>query len=534
MGRLLSVAVTCPALALGGAALALHLWASRFYDYFSDELYFIVCGRHLDWGYVDQPPLVPIIARIEQELFGDSLIGLRLVPTLAAVALTALTVEAARRLGGGLFARWLAGLAVLFAPVFLGVAQTLSTDSLQPLAWLAATLALIVAIESDKPLPWYALGAISGITFLDKYAIAFFLVAAAGGILLTPERRVLTRLAPWLSVLIFFAIVTPNLLWQNAHGWPFLELNSWAIAGRNIAYDPLGYFAQQVILVGPLAAPIWIAGLWGFGFWPRYAAQRWIAIAWVLLMAMMLLTHGKSYYPAGIYPILLAGGAIVIETRVQRASFRTGIATGVALAGVALLPFVTPVLALERFLSYQSTFARLTGFNQRTAALDRQAVGALPANYASMFGYREIAAAVGRAYQALPASDKRKAVFFGRSYAEAAAVEVFKGSQPLPPAISGHNNYFLWGPRGHDGSVVFLLTTAPRSDLLASLGAGARAAQVGDAKTMHDDLLARFVSAQPVAQIDNPLAQPFERGLTLWLCRGLKVPMNWQTLKVYR
>ena len=123
-----------PALILGAAALALHLWASPRYDVFGDELYFIICGQHPDWGYVDQPPLVPLLAAAERWLFGDSLIGLRLIPTLAAAALTGLSAEAARRLGGGLFARWLTGLAVLLAPVFLGVAQTFSTDSLQPLA----------------------------------------------------------------------------------------------------------------------------------------------------------------------------------------------------------------------------------------------------------------------------------------------------------------------------------------------------------------------------------------------------------------
>jgi hypothetical protein len=533
VSRLLSNAAAHPALILGVSALALHLWASAGYDYFSDELYFIVCGQHVAWGYVDQPPLTPLIAGLAHGLFGNSLVGLRLVPTLTAAALVALTTEAARRLGGGFFARWLCGLAVLLAPVFLGVAQTLSTDSLQPLAWLAATLALISAIESERSLPWYVLGAIAGVAFLDKYAIAFFLIAAAGGIVLTPERRVLARVAPWLSTLLFLLIVTPNLLWQRAHGWPFLELNSWAIANRNIAYEPLGYLVQQVILLGPLSSPIWLAGLAGFAFWQRFAAQRWIAIAWILLMAMMLLTHGKSYYPAGIYPILLAGGAVVIELLLQRASFRAALATGVLVAGVALLPFVTPALPLETFLSYQGAFNRVTGLNRGTAALDRQALGRLPANYASMFGYREIVAAVGRAYQALPAKDKAKAVFFGRSYAEAAAIDVLSGSKPMPLAISGHNNYFLWGPHGHDGSVVLLLSTAPRPDLLATFGAIAPVARVADNRTVRDELLKTFTSAQPVARIDNPFAQPFERNLTLWLCRGPKVPMDWQSLKHY-
>src|SRR5271170_575185 len=128
-----------PGLILATAALAVHLWANAGYDYFVDELYFIVCGQHLAWGYVDQPPLAPLIARGARELFGDSLLGLRLVPAFAAAGLAALTTEAARRLGGGLFARWLAGLAVLAAPVLCADGLVLSADTLQPLAWLAAS-----------------------------------------------------------------------------------------------------------------------------------------------------------------------------------------------------------------------------------------------------------------------------------------------------------------------------------------------------------------------------------------------------------
>jgi 4-amino-4-deoxy-L-arabinose transferase-like glycosyltransferase len=516
-----------PALVLATAALALHLWVSAGYDYFGDELYFIVCGQHPDWGYVDQPPLVPCLAGAERWLFGDSLTGLRLIPTLAAAALTGLSAEAARRLGGGLFARWLTGLAVLLAPAFLGVAQTFSTDSLQPLAWLAATLLLMEAIERPRPAPWFWLGALVGVAFLDKYSIAFFLAAAASGLVLTPERRVMARPGPWIAAGLALLIALPNLIWQQVHGWPFLQLNARAISGRNIDYSPVGYLLQQILLIGPLAAPIWLAGLAGFAFWPRLAAMRWIAITWVALMAMMTLLHGKSYYPAGVYPILLAGGAVVIEAGVRSTAARAAIGASVFLGGAVLAPFVSPVMPVERFIAYEQAIGHAAGLSSRTAALDNQPLGVLPANYASMFGYREIAAAVGRAYQALPPRDRAQAVFFGRSYAEAAAVEVFGGPWGSPPAISGHNNYFLWGPRGHDGAVVLLLTSAPRAGLLQAYGPST----IGTPEAMRAMLLRIYASVEPVAQIDPAYAQPIERGLTLWLCRGRKTSLEWASLK---
>jgi len=543
MRRLMAQLEEHPGLILAIAALALHLWANSGYDYFVDELYFIVCGQHLAWGYVDQPPLAPLMARCARELFGDSLLGLRLVPALAAAGLAALTTVAARRLGGGLFARWLAGLAVLAAPVLCADGLVLSADTLQPLAWLAASLALIAAIKSEParagpkawPIAWIVLGVIAGAALMAKYVMAYFLVAAGIGLILTPERRVLARPGPWLAAGLALLIVLPNLLWQQSHGWPFLQLNAAAFNGRNLSYGPLGYLLQEVMIVGPLTAPIWIAGLAGFAFWPRFAAMRWLAIAWAVLMATMVLTHGKSYYPAAIYPILLAGGAVVVEAAIHSRAARGAIVAATVFAGAALAPFTLPILPVQWFVAYQRALGQTAGLKAERVAIDKQPVGELPANYANMFGWREIAAAVGKAYQALPPTDQARAVFFARDYNEAAAVDVFGGAWRLPPAISAHNNYYLWGPQGHDGRVVLLLSTARREDLLKAYASVGAAARIGDVDAVHRELLKTYGSAEPVASIDSAYAYPFERRLTLWLCRDRKVPFaaDWQSLKLY-
>jgi hypothetical protein len=495
-----------PALLLGAATLTLHLWANGGYDFFRDELYFIVCGRHLAWGYVDQPPLVPLIARAAQTLFGNSLLGLRLVPALGAAALVALSADAARRLGGGIFARWLAGLAVLTVPVFRLDGLLLSTDSLQPLLWLAATLALIEAVERRRPAAWYALGAVAGIAMLDKYMIAFFLAAAAIGLVLTPERRIFLRPAPWLAAGLALLIALPNLLWQQTHGWPFLELGAAAAGGKNVAYSPVDWLVQQIVTLGPATAPIWLTGLASFAFRPRFAAARWIAIAWAVLMVVMMLVHGKPYYPAGIYPILLAGGAVAIEAAIRNRAARLAVAAFTALGGLIILPFALPILPVDRFIAYEDAI----GLKPQSG--EKLALGALPQYYADMFGWRAMAAAVGRAYQALPAEDQARAVFFAGNYGEAGAIDVFGGPWHLPPAISGHNNYYLWGPDGHDGSVVLRFSRAS-----------------------HDELLEAYESAEPLARLEDPYAMPYESGLTLWLCRNRRVSLaeQWAAIKHY-
>jgi len=490
-----------PALVLGLVALALHLGANGGYDYFRDELYFIACGNHLAWGYVDQPPLVPWIARLARTLTGDSLLGLRLVPALAAAGLAALTADAARRLGGGLFARWLAGIAILAAPFFVIGGLLLSTDVLQPIAWLALTLAILEAIEQDRPNAWLVAGGIAGVALLSKYMIAFYLVALLAGLLATRYRTALLRPTPWLGIALILLIPLPNLLWQQQHGWPFLELGAAAANGKNVVFGPLAYLGEEIKMLNPMTAPIWLAGLAWFALSPR----RWITIAWLVLMAIMLVAHGKPYYPAGIYPILLAGGAVAVERSLRPVWARGLCLAAVAATGVILLPLGLPILPIEQFIAYQ----RALGIVPETA--ERSGIGILPQYYADMFGWREMTAAVGTAYQALPPEDQARAVFLAGNYGEAGAIDFYGAAWHLPPAISGHNNYYLWGPAGHDGSVVLRLG-GTREALLKSYG-----------------------SVEAVGRIEQPYAMPYETGLPLWLCRDRKrsLEADWPEFKHY-
>lgn len=524
-----------PGAILALTALLLHLWANTGYDFFIDELNFIVCGQHLAWGYIDHPPLVPLIAHIERWLFGDSLLGLRLVPAFAAAALTGLSCEAARRLGGGSFARWLAGLTVLAAPVLSADGLLLSADTLQPLAWLATAMILLEAGSHKRLRVWIALGVIVGLALMAKYLIAFFLVSAAAGILLTPARRMLFGKGPWLALGVAFLILLPNLWWQYQQGWPFLQLNSAAYNGRNLTVTPFSYLLDEVLIMGPLTAPVWIAGLAGFAASPRLAKGRWLAIAWVALMVLMLVLHGKSYYAAPIYPILLAGGSVMVEQFVQARAARVAVTAATVFAGVALAPFVLPVLPVDRFIAYQQVIAKVAGLTSGEVAVDKQPTGELPPNYANMFGWREMANAVGQAYSALPPDLREHAVFYARNYAEAAAIDVFGGRWHLPPAISSNNNYFLWGPHDHDGSVVLLLSTDATPELrdaYAALGANAR---IGEVEEVRQNLLQLYGSAEPVAYIDPPHAYPFGRHMTLWLCRDRHTSLmaEWDRLRLY-
>jgi 4-amino-4-deoxy-L-arabinose transferase-like glycosyltransferase len=196
-----------------------------------------------------------LIAAGSHALFGTALTPLRLMPALAMAATVALTTKFAEALGGARFAQWLSGLAVLLSPIFLVNGLLLFTDMLRPLTWLACSWFLVRLIQTRDERAWMAFGAVVGISLTSKYLIVFYLVGLAVGVIATPLRRSLSK--PWIyaGALIAAAMTAPNFLWQAEHGWPFLELGKADASGKNLALSPLGFMAQQALLLGPATAP---------------------------------------------------------------------------------------------------------------------------------------------------------------------------------------------------------------------------------------------------------------------------------------
>ena len=496
-----------PAIVLGTITLLVHLIANNGYGLFSDELYFMVCGQHPALGYVDQPPLVPLIAGLSHALFGTALLPLRLVPALAMTATVALTPEFARALGGGRFAQWLSGLTVLLAGNFLVDGTILVTDVLQPLTWLGCGWCLMRLAQTGNERWWLAFGAIAGFSLLSKYLILFFLFGLAVGVIATPLRRSLAQRSIYLGAAIALVIASPSVIWQAMHGWPFLELGNAATHQRNLALTPLAFFGQQVLFVGPAAAPVWLAGLWRFSVNPRWPGLRAIPIAYAVMAAIFLTVHGKSYYIVPIYPLLLAGGATAIEDWFVWKPLRAVALAVITVIGIALAPLALPLLPPQNYASY----ARALGIPTGAAATEKGAPGPLPTHLAGMLGWQEMAAKVAAVYHALPADERARAVFYGRDYSEAAALDIYGPALNGPPVVAGQNNYYLWGPKGYDGSVVIVLD--------------------GDVAP----LMKNYRSIRVVGRIDNPYAESWEANMPIFVLRDPRVPLQtlWPQLKYY-
>ena len=437
--------------------LVLHLATTgRFgYSYFVDELYYLAIADHLAWGYVDMPPLFPALVALVKATLGSSLLAIRLMPALAGAGLVLLTGLFAKRLGGRVWAQGMAALAVITAPIFLAMHDLLTMNALEPLIWTGCAWLLVRLLDGEDPRLWLAFGALAGLGLNNKHSMAFFGVGIVIGLLATPARRMFRERWIWLGGLVAIALVLPNLVWVASHGFPHLEmLANIAENRRNVSLNPFEFMAQQVLMLNPVAFPLWLAGLAWLLFGREGRRYRPLGIAYLAVIVLMLVLDGRIYYPAPAYPMLFAAGGVACESflaigwrRLLRPAW-TGL---LAVSGALLAPAFIPILAPETFIRY----AQATGIEQ--PRIETHRMGPLPQLFADRFGWREMAEVVAGIYHRLPPEEQAKTAIFGQNYGQAGAIDLFGPELGLPKALSGHLAYHDWGPRGHTGEVMIVM-----------------------------------------------------------------------------
>jgi hypothetical protein len=489
------------------AALLVHLLTNGRYGYFRDELYYIACGRHLDLGYVDQPPLSILLLRLSQLLLGDSLFAIRLLPAIAGGATVALTGLIAREMGGRAWAIALACAGSLCALFYLAIGNFFSMNAFEPLLWMGCVYLLIRIINGGSPTLWLWFGALVGLGLENKHSTAFFAGGILIALLLTPKRRHFAQKWIWLGGVLAFAVVLPNILWQARYHWPTYELlSNIAHSNKNVALSPAQFIAQQITLMNPATMPLWLGGqLWVFASREgrRYRA---IGITYLVTLTEFIVLHGKSYYLAPAYPMLFAAGGVAIEhVFAARLRWLKPVLLGAMLvAGALFAPVVLPILPPDNLVTY------MRAIHFEPPRTETSHTAALPQILADQFGWEQMAGSVAHVYHDLQPEDRHRAAIFCQNYGEAGAIDFFGPKLGLPAAISGHQNYFLWGPRDWTGEVVLVLDTNDT------------------------DEREQFASVEDLGQVvSNPWAMPFERRMHIYLCRDLKIGVRelWPRLK---
>jgi hypothetical protein len=491
-------------------AFCLHFVTSLAggYGYFRDEFYYFACSDHLAWGYVDHPSLSIVALWLNRMLLGDSLIALRLLPAVADAALVYVTGIVVRELGGGKIAQFLACLAVLIAPVYIAICGFYSMNAFEPLFWVGSATLLIKIVKTGNQKLWVLFGIVAGLGLENKHSMLFIGFALIVGLILTPQRRQLAQI--WFGVggAVALVLFLPNLLWQSANGWPTLEFMRNAQQWKIASLSPREFLSAQVLFQHPFTLPLWVAGLLALLFHKDLRQFRFVGMAYLVLLLLFILQKGKPYYLSPIYPLLLSAGALVFEQFVTRKHWKWlayTYAVALVLGGLLVLPQWVPILPVETYIRY----SRIIGM--RPPKMERDKDTALPQIFADRFGWKEMVAEVATVYRSLSPQEQSEALIYAQNYGEAGAIDFFGGEYGLPKAISGHNNYWLWGPGDRSGNVVII---------------------IGGSQEDHRKV---FRSVEVAAIHRNPYAMTYETDLPIFVCRGPSAPLRdlWKSVKHY-
>jgi len=431
---------------IAAAAFVTEMAVSARYGYARDELYFLAAGHHLAFGYVDQPPLTPLLARISAAAFGNTLAGLRVLPALGLAALVVAATAMSRQLGAGRTGQLLAALAAATCAEFLGGMHELTTTAPDFVFWAATLLLVMRLLASQDPRWWVAIGGCVGIAGEAKWNIGFLAAALAAGFAATDARRLLRSRYLLLGAAIAAALAVPDIVWQAMHGWPNLDVFRalQGAAGHNRAVFWLG----QVLYVGPVLTPVWVAGaIWSLRS-PAARRFRPVAIACVTAIGLQFVLGGKAYYPGAAYTFLLAAGSVPLEHWLAGRRPLARVIKPAAAVGAAML--AGAVIAALVALSV------LPARTLHTVPLQK-----INYDLAETIAWPKLVALVAREYDSLPDPQRRQTAILAGNYGEAGAIDRYGPGLALPQAYSGANNFWLWGPPPAGENAVIAVNVDP-------------------------------------------------------------------------
>jgi MFS family permease len=474
--------LTATLIAIAAAKAVLTVAFSGRYGFHRDEFYYLASGQHLAWGYVDFPPVTPVLAFLDHLVFGTSLVGLRLLAALAGGIIVILGGLIARELGGGRFAQVVAAVLVAVSPLYLGANLLFQTVTFEQL-WMALAFYLLVRLlRADNPRLWPLVGLVLGIGLLTKYTVLDIAFGLAAGIVLTRRRAHLRTPWPWLAAGIALVMLLPNMAWQVQHAWPTLEyLRNHQVDNRRDFPLPV-FFGETILFIGPLVVPIFVAGA-VFLFRQRpFRILGWTAA--IALLALLLI-GGKTYYFGPIYVLLYAAGAVALERFVARP--RRGWATPALIAAIAIdlvpLPIGLPILP--------------------EAVMVQTNLWKVRSDYADMIGWPELVDVVAQAWNAIPSGDQAHTAIVTANYGEAGAIDFLGSSRGLPRALSGHLTYYFWKPAHVDASQV-LAVGFDRTFLAAHFGSVVDDGTITNRDGIHNGEFGQkvYLCAQPLRSLD--------------------------------
>jgi len=500
--------ITVGALALTTFFIHIIVNVQGGYGLFRDELYYIACTNHLDWGYVDQPPFSIYLLKLSRLILGDSLVAIRFIPALLHGLLIVITALIVKEIKGNHFAVFIACIAMMVSVIHQAMGEYYSMNIIDIFIWALTFYLLVKIINTRKNSLWIWLGIILGIGLLNKISVLFLGAGIFAGLLLT-DRTWFTTRWPYMAGTIAFTLFLPYIIWNINHDMAHLEFIHNASAGKYADRTALDFIKEQLLLINPINIPFWLCGLGVLLFYKPLHSYR--ILAWVYITAFLILVFNKTSkgeYLAPAYVTLMAGAGVFLEQKLTTSYSRWVRYVYPALmiiSLIALLPMVMPVLSEEHYISYSESLG------VKPSSSENKELSELPQFYADMHGWQSKARDVAAVYNTLSEEDKAKCAIYSNNYGRCGAIDFYGEQYGLPKSIGSHNNYYLWGSRNYKGEVMIILG--------------------GTMDDHRDD----FESCQKVATSSCKYCMPYENNLSIFLCRGLKFNLKeaWPSLKHY-
>lgn len=492
----------------------IHLYTAPGYSFFIDELYTAALSRHLAFGYVDLPPLVPALMALSRALLGESLLAMHVFPALAGAFTLVFICLMVKEFGGKTFAVALAALEFLGGTLWLSLNSIFAYDSFDQLILAGFLFTLARFLKTGNRRLWLTLGLLAGLALNAKMTLLFMGPGLLAALLISRQRRDLLTPWPWLGALLCLALLSPYLVWQAVNGWPTLEY--WMTYGTVRVYEasPWQYFLNILAYMSPFLLPFWVAGL--YRLFRRLDGINYSFFG-VLFLGTLALLFGLSAtirLLAAAFMPLLAAGAVCFEEltegitarfpwkRLARSALLVYLAAGLVFTAPGSLPIV-PLDAMPAYTQF------LRPLYQSTREFHGQS-NYLPIMLIGRMGWEEVVENVAEEFNKLPEQERAVAGIYSDWYWTAGAVDMFGPRHGLPHAVSGSLTYYLWGP-GYSWDVMLLLTgrTNPMGVFFEECD--------------HRDP----VQIDPTALLSN---------LHIFVCRHPKVSPDvlWNSVKLYR
>ncbi len=467
---------------------------SKEYDFHRDELLYLALGNHPDWGYWSNPPMIGWLGAIIREFPIHTVEAARLLPLLASIGTLALSLRMTRMMGGGFYAELMVGVAMLVCPPYLRTMVMFQPVVFDVFFWTLCAFLLLQYLIHKKTSSLLWLAAALGLGLLNKYLLLVFAAAMAIGLFLTPFRQLYRQKQLYLAASLALLVWSPNLIWQAVNGFPVFHHFGMLTENQLVNVSPAGFLLGQLMAHLPA---IFLIPL-GLVFFFVKSGERFRLLGWVFVLVeiFLLIFKGKDYYALGLYPFVLAAGAVFLEKITANGwvgkVVRTGL-IGLSLAlGIAIAPFSIPYLPVEEMVKYCADFQKNTGISGPTKWEDGVEHD-LPQDYADMQGWREIGKLAIKAWQ--QSEDKKATLIYAENYGQASAIEWYGHQQGLPAVYSFSDTYLLWIPDTLDREITTFI-------------------YVND--ELGEDVQELFADIQMIGAVENPRAR--EIGTKVYRC----------------